>query len=62
MKTVPELVAAATARGGMRPERAEAIAAAVLGTLRELVPEEAGDVAAVLPEELRRFWATAVPS
>ncbi|SBW23624.1 hypothetical protein FDG2_3860 [Candidatus Protofrankia californiensis] len=32
------------------------ITGAVLQTLRDLVPEEAQDVAAVLPEELRRTW------
>ena len=33
----------------------------VLGAVRELVPEEAEDVAAVLPEELRQVWKTAIP-
>lgn len=56
-RTVHELVARITATTGEVPhERAEAIVAAVIGTLRTLVPEEAGDVAATLPAELRALW------
>jgi len=33
----------------------------VLATARQLVPEEAADVAAVLPADLRRWWREAVP-
>ena len=49
---------------GLPPaERAqqEYIVESVLGAVRELVPEEARDVAAVLPPELREFWKTAIP-
>ncbi len=34
---------------------------AVLGTLRELVPEEIADIAATLPDDLRGFWSAAIP-
>jgi uncharacterized protein (DUF2267 family) len=33
----------------------------VIGTLRQLVPEEAADVAAVLPHDLRQLWRESVP-
>lgn len=59
-RTVSELVVAA-ACNGLDPVHADAIAEAVLGRLRELVPEEVVDVAAVLPDDLRRFWLSAVP-
>ena len=64
IRTVPELVAtaAAAAPGGMPPEQHQRVVASVLGTLRELVPEEATDLAAVLPPDLRGFWEAAVPS
>jgi len=60
LRTVPQLVVAA-ACNGLDLVYAEAIAEAVLGRLRELVPEEVVDVAAVLPDDLRRFWLSAVP-
>lgn len=60
LRTVPQLVVAA-ACNGLDPVHADAIAEAVLGRLRELVPEEVVDVAAVLPEDLRHFWLSAVP-
>lgn len=41
--------------------RAEHVIESVLGALRELVPEEARDVSAVLPADLRRLWEGAVP-
>ena len=37
-------------------ERSEPVTAAVIRTLRTLVPDEAADVAAVLPVELRDLW------
>lgn len=56
-RTVHELVARIAAATGELPhERAEPIVAAVVHTLRTLVPEEAGDVAAILPAELRALW------
>jgi uncharacterized protein (DUF2267 family) len=42
-------------------EQQEDIVASVLGAVRELVPEEAFDVAAVLAPELRQLWKTAIP-
>ena len=44
------------AEGRIEPDRAEAITRAVVATLRTLVPDEARDVAAVLPNELRELW------
>ena len=62
LRTVGELVASVTESGDISPERAEHITEAVLGRLRTLVPEEAADVAAVLPPELRALWTNAVPA
>ena len=58
LKTLPQLVSAVTAEGGIDTHRAEAITRAVIATLRGLVPEEVRDVAAVLPDELRDLWQT----
>lgn len=41
---------------------APAVAEAVLHQLRQLVPEESGDVAATLPVELREVWLAATAS
>jgi uncharacterized protein (DUF2267 family) len=40
------------------PATAPEVVRSVLGELRRLVPEEAADVAAVLPADLRAFWET----
>ena len=58
LKTLPQLVAAVTAEGGIEPQHAEEITCAVVATLRGLVHEEARDVAAVLPADLRELWET----
>ena len=58
-RTVAELTAQIMAADGMSAEKAGRVIAAVLGTLRLLVPEEAADVASVLPSELRVLWETA---
>ena len=42
-------------------QQREEIIDSVLGAVREFVPEEVYDVAAVLPPELRELWKTAVP-
>jgi uncharacterized protein (DUF2267 family) len=56
-RTVHELVARIAAAPGELPRaKVEQITASVLSTLRSLVPEEAGDVSAVLPPELRDLW------
>jgi len=60
VRTLPGLVAVAV-EGGLDSEHAEAITESVLGCLRQLVPEEVIDVAAVLPTDLRSFWLSAVP-
>lgn len=59
LRSIPQLVAAATAEGGIEADRAEAITRAVVTTLRRLVADEAHDVAAVLPAELRELWEAA---
>ena len=41
------------------PETGPKVVKAILGELQALVPEEAVDVAAVLPTELRAFWQAA---
>jgi uncharacterized protein (DUF2267 family) len=62
LRTVGDLVATIATGGGMDAAHAEPITEAVLGCLRQLVPEEAADVAATLPAELRELWVNAVPS
>jgi uncharacterized protein (DUF2267 family) len=62
LRTVPELVAAVISYGVVDPDRAEEITRSVLGRLRLLVPHEAHDVGAVLPEDLRRLWTSATPA
>ena len=59
VRTLQELVAAATAEGGIDAARAAEITLAIVSTLHDLVPDEAADVAAVLPIELRELWETA---
>ena len=44
------------------PEVGRAVVESVIGALRDLVPEEDHDVAAVLPSELRHLWKTAIPA
>ena len=41
--------------------RASHVCEALLGVMRELVPDEAADVSAVLPKDLRELWDSAVP-
>lgn len=56
-RTVHDLVGRIVATtDGLPLERAEPVTAAVIQALRHLIPDEAGDVAAVLPPELRTFW------
>jgi uncharacterized protein (DUF2267 family) len=61
LRTLSELVTAIESRSAMSPECAQSITETVLAHLRQLVPEEVDDVAAVLPEELRQLWVAAVP-
>jgi uncharacterized protein (DUF2267 family) len=58
MRTVPELVAevAASSPEGIPPERRSEVVEAIVRALRSLVPNEAADIAAVLPQDLRDFW------
>ena len=60
VRSVEDFVAA-TGAGIIDPGQARHLVESVLGALREIVPEETADIAAVLPEELRRFWNEAVP-
>jgi len=60
IRSVTEFVAA-TGADSIEPGRATLIVESVVGTLRQLVPDEAADIAAVLPAELRAFWRSAVP-
>jgi uncharacterized protein (DUF2267 family) len=61
-RSVSELVAAVGSHDGIEVETAESVTRAVLEILKRLVPDEADDVAAVLPEELRDLWvATVLP-
>lgn len=57
-RTVAELTSQIIAADGMSADQAQPLITAVLGTLRKLVPEEAADVASVLPAELRELWET----
>ena len=52
---------AVTALPTLPPDDRRSVVESVLGALRELVPEEDVDVSAVLAEELRHLWKTAVP-
>lgn len=61
VRTVPELVVAIGSSNDVDPLHAAAITETVLAHLRQLVPEEVADVAAVLPKDLRELWSTAVP-
>jgi uncharacterized protein (DUF2267 family) len=55
-RTVADLVALVVAIDGVTAESAEPVIAAVLATLRMLVPEEVADIGAVLPHDLAQFW------
>lgn len=56
VRRVPDLVDRVAQVERLPRGRAEAVTRAVLAALRHLVPEEAGDVAAVLPPDLRELW------
>ncbi len=57
-RTVAELAATVSTAGALTAEHAAAATRAVIACLRCLVPEEADDVAAVLPPDLRALWNT----
>jgi uncharacterized protein (DUF2267 family) len=59
LRTITEFIAAVIAEEPDPAGPATAIVTAILTELRGLVPEEAGDVAAVLPSELRSLWMAA---
>ncbi len=60
VKRLSEFVAHIVAASGIPADTAEDVTRAVVLTLRDLVPEEASDVAAVLPTELRQLWQSGV--
>jgi uncharacterized protein (DUF2267 family) len=55
-RTVADLAAAVSAAGAVDAEQATAVTESVIACLHSLVPEEAHDVAAVLPPDLRALW------
>ena len=57
LKTVPQLVAAVTAVGGIEAEQADAVTRVVLTVLHDLAHAEARGVAAVLPHDLAELWS-----
>jgi uncharacterized protein (DUF2267 family) len=61
MRTTSELVAevAALSPEGMPPEQRGQVVETIGRALRDLVPDEAADVAAVLPHDLRELWEAA---
>ena len=62
-RSVHELVSRVASLSGELPEgKAEQVTAAVLHELRDLVPDEARHVGAVLPQELRTLWQADVPA
>ena len=60
VRHVAEFVAASGV-DSIVPVHATHVVQSILGVVRELVPQEAADVAAVLPDELKEFWRGAVP-
>lgn len=62
IRGVDEFLSAVSTTSGVDAMSVAPVAEAVLGTLRDRVPEEATDVAAVLPASLRRWWEVAVPA
>ncbi len=58
LKTVPQLVAAVIAEGGIDPAHAEQITRAVVATLRGIVRDEAATLPRCFRRELRVLWKT----
>ena len=56
LRTVTDFIAAVIAEESEPAGPATAIVTEIVTEIRSLVPEEAGDVAAVLPSELRTLW------
>ena len=62
VRNLDELVADITAATGELPaDKAKLVTTAVIRVLRELVPDEAREVAAVLPTGLRELWQEGAP-
>jgi len=60
LRSLPDLVFLTLVSTNVIPPGAgRSVVTAVVGELQALVPEEAADVAAVLPSDLRRFWQAA---
>ena len=58
-RTTADLLDLVATHGGLSDVSTRPVVAAVLRKLRELVPEEAADIASVLPAELRALWQAA---
>jgi uncharacterized protein (DUF2267 family) len=56
IRHVDELHAAVASTGALPPDRVPLLVDAVLTALRDLVPDEAADVRALLPTEIRALW------
>jgi uncharacterized protein (DUF2267 family) len=59
---VADVTAQTPGRRAFTPGHETLITESVLAALRGLIPEEAEDIAAVLPPDLRAFWNAAVPA
>lgn len=56
LRTDDDFIAAVVARGGVPERHGRRTVEAALRELRRLVPEEANDIAAVLPHDVRAMW------
>ena len=62
VRTADDFIDGVAERAGIDRFTVAPVAEALLATLRDRVPEEADDVAAVLPERIRRWWQVAIPA
>jgi hypothetical protein len=62
IRTMKELVEAVRDEEAIAPQFAEELTRRVVSMLHSLVTDEADDVAAVLPSELRELWLAAAPA
>lgn len=61
IRTPDDFVDAVAATGAVDAAHARDVVESILGALRQLVPEEAGDIQAVLPGSMKDLWASAAP-
>ena len=62
MHDADDFLDAVVESSGIDRQTVAPLAEGLLGMLRDRVPEEAHDVAAVLPERLRAWWEVAIPA